>query len=401
MTGPPGSPKLILLPFAKSSADTLLWMVEVSLLYLVQKKLDFFVPIQSKSLSKRGAQGLSLDNPSLDQLQALSHKHRCRYLLSGAIRLSPMSAHDAPTKTLQVSMQLYDAREDRYLVSDTQEWEGFGSVHINNGPMQLTLDPLYPMVNWICFHIVNSLLPKQAMTLLPTMAEFKVTSSFDALRALMKAENLDNNEEKVTAYQEAARSDPSAELPYVELGRLYKRLEQFEKSVRCYKMALEVSRSNDMIKSRYATEAGISTALLKQPKLAIQWWKKAASYCPRRVTPYLNIALTCEELGDLETAERCLLKAQTLNTKDSRLIYHLARVYSKRGAWEKALGQYQRQLSLNAADPWCHNELATCYLQLGNRDKVLQHLEQTSILDPTGEAGQYARTILGQMASVQ
>ena len=52
---------------------------------------------------------------------------------------------------------------------------------------------------------------------------------------------------------------------------------------------------------------------------------------------------------------------------------------------------------LDPDDPWVHSDVATCYLQMGDTDNAIYHLKQTVALDATGEAGQYAELVLGEL----
>src|SRR5688572_32066351 len=69
-----------------------------------------------------------------------------------------------------------------------------------------------------------------------------------------------------------------------------------------------------------------------------------------------------------------------LAPEDFRSVISLARVYSKMGQWEKALVQYQQQLQLEADDPWCHSDMATCYLNLGRSEEHTSELQSQSNL---------------------
>jgi len=52
------------------------------------------------------------------------------------------------------------------------------------------------------------------------------------------------------------------------------------------------------------------------------------------------------QIGDLETAEKLLLEATTLNPKSSRAFFELGQVHQAKGQVEKAMQAYYRALTL-------------------------------------------------------
>jgi hypothetical protein len=49
---------------------------------------------------------------------------------------------------------------------------------------------------------------------------------------------------------------------------------------------------------------------------------------------------------------------------------------------------------LEPSDPWCHNNIATCALQLNKPEMAKRHFKHAQVLDADGEAGQYATLVL-------
>jgi tetratricopeptide (TPR) repeat protein len=260
--------------------------------------------------------------------------------------------------------------------------------------LALPINELNQVLNWLCFYVVLAVYPKTASAILGELASHQVASSYQALHQLVKAEKAKTSAEKILGFEMATQLDPNLEVAYIKLGKIFKNKRQYQKAISAYENALGVSTAADRVKATYAIEMGICFALLGEPRQAIQSWQNAIAFNPTSLNPYMNIAHTYEELDDLEQAEVFFRKAQLLSPGDSRLYYNLARIFSKKNEWTKALAQYQLQLVIDRQDPWCHSNIATCYLQLGDEANARKHLEKTAILDASGEAGQYANLIL-------
>ena len=124
------------------------------------------------------------------------------------------------------------------------------------------------------------------------------------------------------------------------------------------------------------------------------FWLQAIKQDPSLVLAYMNIAHAYEEMGQELQSEVYLNKVLKLAPADARVYYSLARIYLCQEKWDEALAQYQLQLLLEPHDPWCHNNIATSYLQQSKPKSAIQHLERAKALDPQGEAGQYAELVL-------
>lgn len=231
-----------------------------------------------------------------------------------------------------------------------------------------------------------------------SFCEPPVAASYEALRLLITADRLKGApQEKIDAYQKAVQADPSLEAAYFNLGALYKAKGDYRQSVAHYRKALELSHGRPRLRAMYATEAGVCCALLGEYDPALQWWRRAIEIEPEYLAPYLNIAHHHEERDDLEQAEAYCLQAQAIRADDARPCYSLARVYCKRAQWAQAIDQYERQLRCDGEEGWPHNDIATCYLQLGDRAKARAHFERAAAIDPHGEPGLYAALLLSEL----
>lgn len=328
---------------------------------------------------------------ALKKLRQICQSTRTQYLLTGMLQQSEQLKSE-----LEIEVSLYGVLEDAILFTDktvlSLDIETIG----DGGDPEIPVEELNRVINLTVYQIVQALAPNAAYTCpqdLPLLS-----GSLSAIKLILKAHRVANITEKIAMYESALREDSSMETAYYHLARCFRSQYELEKSVIFYREALKISRASARNKAIYATEAGVGCALLGKTTVALQWWEKAIAFDPGYINPYFNIANTQEDLGNFTAAEEYFLRAQALAPDDFRTFLNLARIYSKLGQWDKAVNQYQFQLKSEANDPWCHSDLATCYLNLGELENAKRHLEQTVALDPDGEAGEYAQLILSGLS---
>jgi len=385
--------KLVAICFIKRPANSLLLkQCEELYVYGVLSQLARFSEVQYKDLATLPEQvslGHELsESETLQKLQQICRSTRTQYLLTGEIMASATSKQD-----LYVNFKLFDAHSGTYMVDETETLALETKIIGDESAPNLDPQELNRVIN---------LAVSQLMKAIPGANEdgkadylAPLSDSLQAMRLILRAHQTTSVQEKVMLYEAAIREDIRLETAYYHLARTYKHEHQFEKSVVYYRETLKASHASRRNKAIYSTEAGISCALLGRHDLALQWWLRAIDYDATYINPYFNIANTHEDQDNYAEAEAYFLKAQELAPDDFRTFFNLARIYSKMGVWEKALNQYQFQLRTEDGDPWCHSDVATCYLNLGDIENAKRHLEKTLALDPEGEAGQYAQLILG------
>lgn len=385
--------KLVAISFFKTPETALLLQqFEALYVYGVLSQFARFSEIQYKDLATIPDKfSLHQDPATQDSLQSLKQlcdARRSHFVFCGSLALGNQGEDE-----VTVNFRLYDSRKHDFIVNERICITLPGN-HKNEdvGLPQIGMGRLNQLINQTVLSLSQAIPLLSAYTDLETMPIF--SHSLPALVLILRAHQTLSVSEKVMLYEAAIREDESLETAYYHLARIYKSEHQYEKSVIYYRETLKVSQASVRNKASFSTEAGIACALLGRYDLALQWWLKAVEYDPGYIIPLFNIANTYEDQGNYEGAERYFLRAQTLAPDDYRTFFNLARLYSKMGVWEKALGQYQYQLQSESEDPWCHSDVATCYLHLGEPQQAKAYLEKTVALDPTGEAGQYAQLIL-------
>lgn len=387
------SPKLVGIGFGKASKNPLLQQFEEVYVYGVLSQLARFTDIQYKDQATTGER-LSFDaklsyDDALKRLQQICNSTRTQYLFTGVLN-TPVGGGSDLTE-VKVTFRLYEAAGNRYIVDEVTSIAADRNVPSDGQTLNFPVAEMNRLINQTVTYFARAIFGENPGNQ-PSNAP--LSQSLNAMQLILRAHQTSGAPEKIRLYEEAIKEDPQLETAYYHLARIYKAENEYEKAIFYYRETLKVSYSSRRNKSIYATDAGIACALMGKMDFALQWWTKAIEYDASYILPYFNIANTYEDLDKYNEAEQYFLKAQQLAPDDFRTFFNLARIYSKMGAWDKALTQYRFQLQTEDGDPWCHSDVATCYLNLGDVEHARQHLEKTVALDPDGEAGQYAQLIL-------
>lgn len=374
----------------------MLHQCETLYMYGVMSQLARFSTAQYKDLATLPDK-ISI-NQELGQVETLKRvgqicqSTRCQFLLTGCIRPAP-----PPQSKFEIEYRLYDAQKATYTVIEQTSMPLTPKPGSQDNNLPYSTEELNLLINQTVSRLVQAIFGENEAWATEKLAPY--SSSLNAMLLMLKAHQNTIASEKIALYEVALQEDKALESAYFHLARLFKSEHQYEKSVILYRETLKNSKAASRNQSIYATEAGISCALLGRADLALQWWKRAIEYDPTYLNPYFNIANTYEDQENYSAAEAFFLKAQELAPDDFRTFFNLARIYSKMGVWDKALTQYHFQLRSEGDDPWCHSDVATCYMNLGDMQNAKTHLEKTVTLDPQGEAGEYAQLILSSLAS--
>ncbi len=161
--------------------------------------------------------------------------------------------------------------------------------------------------------------------------------------------------------------------------------------------AIHSDIGNTSFKAQCHLACGQALALQEQWPQALQHWQTARQLDSNDPDIALNLGYGLENCERDNEAITTFSKLQRQKPKDIRASYALGQLYSKHERWKEAIQQYTLQTQLAPTDPWPFNNMATCYLQMGQPNKAKPYLEKTCVLDPAGEAGNIAQLILAQL----
>jgi tetratricopeptide (TPR) repeat protein len=331
-----------------------------------------------------------------EMLDDLARMHKARYLLTGHVR--PLTEGATPEDraiSVQVTLLLYDAQTENWVLNHTLNLSYFE-------PNCNTLETLHPVVWHLedCMKHISAYLlsfivaPNESVGCLQEVTGFRLTGDYLQLAQLMEADAQPTAKLKLDALEVLNKNYPTDFLTRYFLAKQYKQGRQYQAAIDTFKTVLDNPYFPPKLKAQILNEMGSCAALLGEKDDALKFWLQAIKQDPSLVLAYMNIAHAYEEMGQELQSEVYLNKVLKLAPADARVYYSLARIYLCQEKWDEALAQYQLQLLLEPHDPWCHNNIATSYLQQSKPKSAIQHLERAKALDPQGEAGQYAELVL-------
>lgn len=395
--------KLMLLPFHLIQPGSGLQTLASLLVYGLSVKLSHVSDLTCQRVDKLSSWQNWLEafsqGKALATLTDLAMSTRSRYIVTGSINAILDSA-EVFVESVRVVVRLFDANEQRMILDDVLSIQDFEPFRNTPERLAIPMTALNELLNWATLKMFKALDPFPTAMIEERLAEQPISHSYEALRAVVQAQETQRPiEERMQLYESAVRLDPEFHSAWGELGKLYKRLHKWQRSIQAYEHAFGVVRAPAPLRGHYANEAGIGHALMRQLEQAIPLWEHAIAVYPAMLNPYLNLAHALEDMDRLEDALLYAIKGQAIASRDVRPCYSLARLYSKMAHWPLALEQYLRLLKLEGEDPWCHSNIATCFLQLGNTQEAIAHLQKTVALDPSSEAASTATLILMSLQS--
>jgi tetratricopeptide (TPR) repeat protein len=340
-----------------------------------------------------------LGNVGEELLAEITTLHRARYLLTGHIELVQNPHRPGMVHSIQVQVMLYDSLAKRWALNHTFNITYFepGRNHMENfAPATWGMEEL---MRSISLHLIAFISPEAAYMRMTDLASFRLNSTYDTLTRMALVDKLPTASSRTEGYEHLAHEEPENNLIQLHLGRQLKLNRRYVQASKALGKGVSSPHFPKRMRAQILNELGSCVALSGESEQAIDHWINAIEEDPTHVLAYMNIAHAYEELQQESKAEYYLKEVLNYSPGDTRVYHALARLYSCQDMWDKALAQYQLQLLLDPSDPWCHNNIATCSLQQERLDIAKKHFERAQLLDPQGEAGQYAALVLAGMGS--
>ncbi len=111
-------------------------------------------------------------------------------------------------------------------------------------------------------------------------------------------------------------------------------------------------------------ELGLLARRLDQYEASVVYFNKALHFSPNWVLPWANLCGSYCDLGQLEQAEKCGLKAIKLDSTFALSHYNLGYVYFEMGAFEKAIISFQKTIITNPDYTNAYDLLGHSYYRL-------------------------------------
>jgi tetratricopeptide (TPR) repeat protein len=197
-------------------------------------------------------------------------------------------------------------------------------------------------------------------------------------------------------YEAAYKLDPNHRKTLLNLGKMYRLQDKFEKAITLYEEALK------------APGAEFDVALLNNLTVAYRLAKKfdKAELTARRVLArtkdnadaYKNLALIYFDQGNYRLAEFISANAKKLDDKDPGVYNNLGMIYLKIDERRLALGQFQKSVQLNDKFAPGHVNIGAMALSYRDYENAERSFAKATSLDPTSYDGflAYAWALDGQ-----
>ncbi len=210
------------------------------------------------------------------------------------------------------------------------------------------------------------------------------------------AERQSNLVEAEKEYEAAYKLDPNHRKTLLNLGKIYRLQDKFEKAIALYEEALK------------APGAEFDVALLNNLTVAYRLAKKfdKAELTARRVLArtkdnadaYKNLALIYFDQGNYRLAEFISANAKKLDDKDPGVYNNLGMIYLKFDERRLALGQFQKSVQLNDKFAPGHVNIGAMALSYRDYENAERSFAKATALDPTSYDGflAYAWALDGQ-----
>ncbi len=210
------------------------------------------------------------------------------------------------------------------------------------------------------------------------------------------AERQSNLAEAEKHYEAAYKLDPNHRKTLLNLGRIYRLQDKFEKAITLYEGALK------------APGAEFDVAMLNNLTVAYRLAKKfdKAELTARRVLArtkdnadaYKNLSLIYFDQGNYKLAEFISANAKKLDDKDPGVYNNLGMIYLKIDERRLALGQFQKSVQLNDKFAPGHVNIGAMALAYRDYENAERSFAKATSLDPTSYDGflAYAWALDGQ-----
>ncbi|MBN1360538.1 MAG: tetratricopeptide repeat protein [Sedimentisphaerales bacterium] len=95
-----------------------------------------------------------------------------------------------------------------------------------------------------------------------------------------------------------------------------------------------------------------------------------------------NLGNVYNDIGDIDTAQRALERATTINPTLSESRVNLGNIYLQKGLVDDAIQQYEAALGINPKDPKTYRNLGDAFVQIDLLDRGIASYRQAISLDP-------------------
>ena len=211
------------------------------------------------------------------------------------------------------------------------------------------------------------------------------TSSLEALKAFSLADFKHQMFDELTAvplYQHAVELDPNFAMAYARLGTVYNNLGQSELSEVNRQKAFELrDRASEHEKLYIMSHYYVDSGQLDKGITALELYKQTY---PRDMTPYNNLAVVYNQMGQFENALDNARKAVQLDPDSASGYSNVGFAYAGLNRLDEAKATFKEALQHKAGGVVAHSSLAMIAWLQNDKDGVEHELDAMKN-DPQGE----------------
>jgi tetratricopeptide (TPR) repeat protein len=214
------------------------------------------------------------------------------------------------------------------------------------------------------------------------LANLRARQSLKDANALYQSANY---KEAVAKYEEVIQRDPNINtVVYFYLGNSYDNLykpsskgggpnpDMLTKAIANYKIDIEREQDPKMKKlSLQYLASAYGSDKLNDPSLAEPVVQQMIQLDPTDTTSYFALERIYEDAGNLDEAEKVLMKAKDSQPKQSVVYQQLAGYYQRQGEFDKLIDAVQQRAVIEPANPEAHYSIASYYWDEAYRDTRL------------------------------
>lgn len=177
----------------------------------------------------------------------------------------------------------------------------------------------------------------------------------------------------IDAAERAVTRNPSDFASHVELGMAYFHAERRDEAMAAFKRAIELNPNaaaayNGIGRIRYHTGP---------PEAAIEAYERAISLDPHTIDPFFGLGIPYSaQLGDYESALAAFQRGLDYNPGDMLLSASVGSTYARMGDIDRALASLQQTSALHPDSGFAHEWLSILYLHLKRYDDAIMSCQR-------------------------
>jgi tetratricopeptide (TPR) repeat protein len=184
-------------------------------------------------------------------------------------------------------------------------------------------------------------------------------------------ESFENNsiKEAQILFEEILKIDPNHAETYYNLGLIFQRLREFNKSKNFYKKAIKIKPS--YIEAH--NNLGLIFRELNDLKNAKLSYQKAIDIDPNSIMAIFNLGIIFRELGEFKSAIKCYEKVIKIQPNLVKAYNNIGNVFKKMGENNKAISHFENALKLNPNSVEAQVNISNVYIsQLNDINTAVQ-----------------------------